>query len=443
MIAFAKLNVLPIFKQAAAKWSDDNALRLGAALAYYSVFSIAPLLVIAIAIAGWLFGHEAAQGLLAQQLHDLVGGKAAEGIEGMVQSANKPSTSVLAGIAGAVTLLLGASGVFGELKDALNKIWGVRAKPGQGVIKYVRERLLSFGMVLVIGFLLLVSLTLTTALAGLTSYLGSAFPFSKALLAALGFLVSYGIITLLFAAIFKILPDVKIRWRAVWIGAAVTGLLFEIGKFLLGFYLGRESTASAYGAAASAILLLLWVYYASLILFFGAEFTQVYARASGEELEPADNAEPVMTAGGAREVISPTTAKQSEEALEFQPLKESPRLILGIPGPMEAKKEPPTSVAGFIEAKPVTVLLSAMGGGLTVGLLLRQLEGDPRLSPREHIKVGSKALALAGAAAAATYFSRMKSKTEDSLEKLDLPKGAAALAGQIRTWVRSQLRRLH
>lgn len=444
MIAKPKPTIFGIFKQAVTQWSEDNALRLSAALAYYSIFSIAPLLIIAVAIAGRLFGEEAAQGLLARQLHDLVGSKAAEGIEGMIQSANKPASSVWAGIMGTITLLLGASGIFGQLKDALNTIWEVRAKPGQGVMKYVRERLLSFGMVLVIGFILLVSLTLTTALAGLTSYLGSAFPLSKTLVAILGFTLSYGVNTLLFAAIFKILPDAKVRWREVWIGAAVTGLLFELGKFLLGFYLGRESTASAYGAATSVVLLLLWVYYASLILLFGAEFTQVYAQATGSQIEPAENAEPVTAEARAQQGLDPATAVPSGGGLCVQtgPVKESPRLILGLVTSQAEPSEPPTPLGEFIQANSAAVLVSAVGGGLVAGLILRQFEGSAPLSPGDQVRAGTKALALAGAAAAATYLSRVKSKAKDSMEHMDVPHGVSVAEKYISKFVGSKLRQL-
>ncbi len=444
VITKPKLAIFALLKQAATQWSEDNALRLSAALAYYSIFSIAPLLVIAVAISGRLFGQEAAQGLLARQLHDLVGSKAAEGIEGMVQSANKPANSVVAGIMGTVTLLLGASGIFGELKDALNTIWKVKAKPGQGVMKYVRERLLSFGMVLVIGFIMLVSLTLTTALAGLTAYLGSAFPFSKTLVAIFGFALSYGVATLLFAAIFKILPDAKVRWREVWIGAAVTGLLFEIGKFLLGFYLGRESTASAYGAATSAVLLLLWVYYASLILLFGAEFTQVYAQATGSRIEPAANAEPVTAESRAQQGLEPQAAARSDTDISMRnaPVKESPRLVLGLISSNVQPSEPPTPLREFIQANPAAILVSAVGGGLVAGMILRQFEGRTILSPGDQVKMGAKALALAGAAAAAAYLTRLKSKTKDSFENLDVHHGISVGKNYLSNFVHSKLRQL-
>lgn len=444
MITKPKPSIFGIFKQAVTQWSEDNALRLSAALAYYSIFSIAPLLVIAVAIAGRLFGEEAAQGLLARQLHDLMGSKAAEGIEGMIQSANKPASSVLAGIMGTITLLLGASGIFGQLKDALNTIWKVKAKPGQGVMKYVRERLLSFGMVLVIGFLLLVSLTLTTALAGLTSYLGSAFPLSKTLVAILGFALSYGVSTLLFAAIFKILPDAKVRWREVWIGAATTGLLFEIGKFLLGFYLGRESTASAYGAATSAVLLLLWVYYASLILLFGAEFTQAYALATGSRIEPAANAEPVTAEARAKQGLEPATATRSTSDIRVSngPVRESPRLVLGLISSDIEPPKPATPFDKFIRANPAAVLVSSVGGGLVAGIILRQFEGRTPLSPGDQIKMGTKALALAGAAAAATYLSRVKSKTKDSIENMDVHHGVSVVKSYLTKFAHSKLRQL-
>lgn len=446
MVPKTKSTYLAILKQAATQWSDDNALRLSAALAYYSIFSIAPLLVIVVAISGRLFGPEAAQGLLSQQLHDLVGSKAAEGIEGMVQSANKPASSLVAGIMGAVTLLLGASGVFGELKDALNTIWKVKAKPGQGIMKYVRERLLSFGMVLVIGLLLLISLTLTTALAGATAYFGSAFPLSSTLVAILGFALSYGVITLLFAAIFKILPDAKVRWKEVWIGAAVTGLLFEIGKFLLGFYLARESTASAYGAATSVVLLLLWVYYATLILLFGAEFTQAYALATGSKIEPAGNAEPVTAETRLQQGLEPVSAApfHGDTSALDGPAKEHPRMVLGLVAPKIEPVETPGPVGRFIAANPAVVMVGSLGGGLIAGLVLRQFEGRPTLSPADQIRTGTKALALAGAAAAATYLSRAKTRAEDSAHSnnMDIQRGLSIVTRYIGRFARSKLRKL-
>jgi membrane protein len=286
-------------------WSEDNALRLSAALAYYSIFSIAPLLVIAISIAGLVLGEEAVRGQLGPQLQGYIGAQAAEGVQALIKSASKPADSWMGAVAGFVTLLLGASGVFGQLKDALNTIWEVKVVSGSGVWRFIRDRLLSFGMVLVIGFLLLTSLLLTTTLAALSGYIERIIGLPAILSGAIGFVVAFGVVTLLFAFIFKVLPDAQVEWRNVWIGAAVTALLFEIGKFALGFYLGRESTVSSFGAAGSVVLLLLWVYYASCILLFGAEFTQVYARETGHDIRPAPNALPVTAEARAQQGLAP------------------------------------------------------------------------------------------------------------------------------------------
>lgn len=417
-----------LLKQAATDWVEDNALRLSAALSYYSIFSIAPLLVIAIAIAGRVLGPEAAQGLLHDQLTALVGAKGAQGIEGMVQSASKPSSSVIAGIMGVITLLVGASGVFGQLKDALNTIWEVEAKPGQGIGKFIRERLLSFGMVLVIGFLLLVSLLLTTALSGLTKYVGSALPMSHALMGVVSSVTSFGVVTVLFASIFKVLPDAEIRWRHVWIGAAFTALLFEIGKALLAWYLGRESTQSAYGAATSAVLVLLWVYYASLILLFGAEFTQVYARAHGHQIEPSKNAQRAATAKPPKEPIpmtnqpastshSSTHLSDAEGPEQRGPRKESARLTVG---PDLNRPSEPTNE--FIERNAVPLVLGAIGGGLLLGILLRRGEVGAELTPGQQVRNGSRALFLGAVAATVAAFSKWSKQAKKEFKPAKLRK---------------------
>ncbi len=271
---------------------QDRALNLSAALAYYSIFSIAPLLIIAISIAGLAFGAEAVQGKLDEQLKTYVGPEAAAGVQSLVKGASKTSHGWIGATVGFVTLLLGASGVFGQLKEALNTVWGVKTKPGAGVWAVVRERLLSFGMVLVMGFLLLVSLLLTSAVAFLSSTLNSALGISGAFAALATFVSSFAVVTVLFALIFKVLPDAEIEWKDVWIGAVATAVLFEVGKFGLSFYLGREAASSSYGAAGSVVLLLLWVYYSSCILLLGAEFTSVYAEARGHAVAPSENAEP-------------------------------------------------------------------------------------------------------------------------------------------------------
>jgi membrane protein len=285
---------LKLFSDTLQNWVEDKALRLSAALAYYSVFSIAPILIIAMGIAGLVCGTEAVEGQLKEQLQAIVGSQAAGAVQSMVKSAAKPEQGWVATVTGFVVVLIGASGFFGQLKDALNTIWEVKPKEGLHIGDLVRERLLSFGMVLVIAFLLLTSLMLSTAIAALNQYLGSIAGISAEVWAVVAFFVSLGLVTVLFALIFKILPDAKVRWRNVWVGAVVTALLFEMGKFGLSYYLGRESTASSYGTAASVVLLLLWVYYASCILLFGAEFTQVYSRWDTGRAECAENAEPVL-----------------------------------------------------------------------------------------------------------------------------------------------------
>ena len=270
---------------------EDQASTLGAALAYYTVFSLAPLLIIAIAMAGLVFGQEAAQGQIFEQLRGLLGEASAKAMQDMVQDANaKPATGVVATLIGVVTLLFGASGVFGQLQTSLNAIWDVEPKPGRGILGLVRDRILSFGFILVVGFLLLVSLLLTAAVALVAQWFGGMLPAMETLAQILNFVVSLAVITLLFAMIFKFLPDAKIAWHDVWIGAFITALLFTVGKLALGLYLGKSGVGSSYGAAGSLIVLLLWVYYSSQILFFGAEFTQVYANRFGSHVAPADNA---------------------------------------------------------------------------------------------------------------------------------------------------------
>ncbi len=284
-----------LVRQTFADFIEDKALRLSAALAYYSGFSIAPLLVITIGIGGWVLGYEAVTGQLYDQMRQYVGQRGAEAIQSMVESAAKPAHGIVATVVGFVTLMLGASGVFAALKDALNTIWEVKVKPRAGWRGMIRDRFLNFGMVLVICFLLLVSLLLSAAIAGLNHALESALHIPAFVWAILAMVLSLGVVSTLFALIFKVLPDVKIQWKDVWIGAVVTGLLFEIGKTALGWYLGRESMADAYGAAGSVVLVLLWVYYTSCILFLGAEFTQIYAQARGRQIEPAANAELVSS----------------------------------------------------------------------------------------------------------------------------------------------------
>jgi membrane protein len=284
-----------LVKESFKEWKEDGALDLGAALAYYTIFSIAPMLLVVVAVAGWVWGREAVQGQLVGQMQGLLGTQGAEAIQGMIANAGKQGSSgLVATIVGLATTLFGATGVFVQLQNALNRIWDVEPKPGGGVWGFVKNRLLSFGMLLGIGFLLLVSLVLSAAMGSIDRWAEGLGGAGQVLARILSFGVSFAVITLLFAMIYKFLPDVKIAWRDVVIGAAVTALLFTIGKLLIGLYLSKSSVASGYGAAGSLVVLLLWTYYSAQIVFLGAEFTQVYASRYGSRIEPAENAVPVV-----------------------------------------------------------------------------------------------------------------------------------------------------
>jgi membrane protein len=278
--------IFKLLQETFQEWQEDKASQLAAALAYYTIFSITPLLIIAIAIAGSIFGRDAARGEIVGQIQGLVGKQGAEVIEVGLNNASQPELSNIASLISISLLLLGASGVFAQLQDALNSIWNVKPKPGTGLWDLIRKRLLSFGMVLAIGFLLLVSLIISAALSGLSNYRINVLPGFDLFWQILNFVISFGFITLLFALMYKYLPDVKITWRDVSIGATITALLFTIGKYILGLYLGAGSFGSAYGAAGSLVIFLVWVYYSAQILLFGAEFTQVYARRYGSQIRP-------------------------------------------------------------------------------------------------------------------------------------------------------------
>jgi membrane protein len=270
--------VSSLLGETCSEWYNDRAPRLGAALAYYTVFALAPGLILIISLAGVLLGEEAAQGQIISQVEDLAGEAGAEAVRAAIDSARHAGNSVLATGLGAVTLLFGLWGVFGELQDALNSIWGVRGRSGGGVIGAIKRRFWSFTMVVGIGFLLLISLAASAWLAALGKFFAGLLPLPAAMMETANALLSFVVITFMFAVIYKLLPDVKIAWRNVWTGAAVTAMLFTIGKTLIGLYLGRSTVASVYGAAGSLIVMLLWVYYSAQVVFFGAEFTKVYAR---------------------------------------------------------------------------------------------------------------------------------------------------------------------
>jgi membrane protein len=291
---------LTLLRDAGKHWLNAKAPRLGAALAFYAVISLAPLLMLVMNLAALLFGQDAAAGQLADEIRDTVGAEVAQALQDMIREANRPFTGTWHAIVGLLVLLFGASGVFVELQDAMNTIWQVTPKPGRGVLGIIRDRFLSFTILMGACFLLLASLVATAVLAAL-SRLGtlSGLPGGAGLWEGLNFVVSFVVITLLFALIFKVLPDARVRWKDVWIGAASTALLFTLGKLALGFYLTHGSVTTGYGAAGSLVIVLLWDYYAAQILLFGATFTRSYAERHGSGVVPAANAVPLTAQGRA------------------------------------------------------------------------------------------------------------------------------------------------
>ncbi len=285
-----------------SSWSEDKVSRLSASLAYYTILSAAPLVVIVLSIAGLVFGREAVQGEIVGQVRGAVGEDGARAIQTMIAHASDPSAGIGGTVVGIVILLIGASGVFAELQDSLNTIWGVQPKPGRGLWTILRERFLSFAMVLGTGFLLLVTMVVSAALAALTRVAGLS---AEGVVGqVLNTLISLVVISFLFAMIFKVLPDVKMSWRDVWVGAVATAVLFTAGKFLIGLYLGHAGIGSPYGAAGSLVVFVVWVYYSAQILFTGAELTKVYANRYGSHIRPADNAEPVTEEARAEQGLS-------------------------------------------------------------------------------------------------------------------------------------------
>ena len=294
-----------LVKDTFVQWSEDNPFQLAAALAYYTLFSMAPLLLIAIAVAGLVFGREVSQNQIIGVIEDLVGVQSARAIQAIIESAGqRPDSGFFASAIGMIFLLLGAGGVVGQLQNSLNAIWRVVPKTGRGIMGFLQDRLVSYSMVLSVGFLLLVSLVISAVLTAVSGIVGGFLPISAATAHILDLVVSFVFITLLFAIIYKFVPDVQIAWRDVWIGAATTSLLFSVGKFLIGFYLGHSTVTSIYGAAGSLVTLLLWVYYSSLMFFFGAELTQVYATRYGSKVTSAKNAQNPRPASESQKIPS-------------------------------------------------------------------------------------------------------------------------------------------
>jgi len=278
-------------------WIDDFAPSMGAALAYYTLFSIAPLLIIVIAIAGLVFGQDAARGEIVAQIQGLIGRDGAMAVQGLLKSTSEPAQGIVAIIISTIMLIIGATTVFAELQSDLDRIWNVPSAAKQmGILIMLRTRLLSFGLVLGLGFLLVVSLVVGAAIAAIGKWWNGFFAGWEALFQAIDFCISFAISTVLFAMIYKFMPRARIAWRDVWIGAAVTALLFEVGKFLIGLYLGKTSVASGFGAAGSLVVLLVWVYFAAQIFLLGAEFTWAYAHERGSKAEQSgQQQEPVVS----------------------------------------------------------------------------------------------------------------------------------------------------
>lgn len=280
-----------LLKETVFEWSADNASRLSAALAYYTVFSLAPLLVIVLGLIGWIFGGRVDGGQVMQGMENILGPEAASLMTSIVQNASRPGRGFVAQAISVVVLLVGASGVFYELHASLNTIWDVQRK-STGIMGTIKSRLPSFLLIFVVGFLLLVAIAAGSAVSAFGPVLARVLPGTAYVLQAANSVISFGIIGLLFAVVYKILPDAEIRWSDVWVGAGVTSLLFAIGKFAIGLYLARSRMNSLYGAAGSLIVFLAFVYYSAQIFFFGAEFTQIYANKYGSRIVPSDQAEP-------------------------------------------------------------------------------------------------------------------------------------------------------
>lgn len=342
IICFMAVNpksIWNLLKASVSAWSEDKSPRLGAALSFYTIFAMPPLFMIAIFIASLVFDAESVRTQMFSEVGGLIGKKSAEAIQAAMAAQYDTHKGLMASVIAIGTLIITATGLFIELQDALNTIWRVETKPGHGVMGFIRIRLMSFAMVVGIGFLLLVSLIVSAGLAAATKYISGLLPAIGAVSEISSDVVSFAVITVLFAMIFKVLPDVRIAWRDVWVGGAVTSLLFTGGKFLLGWYLGRSTTISAYGAAGSVVLILLWVYYSAQILFFGAEITKVYARRFGAHVHPAPyaqwlepqkpNPQPDAKEKPGKRNLEPRTARQTRLMTELKEEVEALRQVVG------------------------------------------------------------------------------------------------------------------
>lgn len=282
---------LSLFRETFKEYFADGAPRLGAALAFYTIFSLPALLILVIAVAGLAFGVEAAQGQIVDEVRGFIGEDSATTLQTVIESARRPESGIIATIVGLITLLIGATGVFGELEDALNIVWNVKKQGGFNLLGLIKSRFLSFSLILGTGFLLLVSLVVSAGIAAFGKYSSQLFPDTEALLQIASTVIGLAVVTVLFAMIYKILPKVKVAWKDVWIGAFLATLLFTLGKSLIALYIGKSGVASTYGAAGSLVVILIWVYFSAQVFLLGAEFTQVYSRRHGSRKDsPAKTA---------------------------------------------------------------------------------------------------------------------------------------------------------
>lgn len=373
-----------ILKETVREFGEDKASRLAAALAYYTVFSLTPLLVIVIGVAGLLVSTTQVQETIIQQVQSMAGADTAQTVNEMLTNFNRPGGGIITIVVGVVTLILGATGVFGQLHDALNTIWEVQPKANRGILGMLKDRFLSFTMVLGLGFLLLVSLVITTGLSAVGTFFGNLLPLGEWFWQIVNLIISVGVITLLFALIFQVLPDVDIAWKDVWIGALFTSILFNIGKFVLSYYLGTAAVTSGYGAAGSLIVILLWVYYSSQILFLGAEFTQVYARRFGSKITANQTAYPLTETDRAQQGI-PRRAQPLRNVQEAMipivgqpPLRASSKSTEGEPRRERIRYEPPNPAA----VVPV-IALGATAGAVTLVKITRKIIDTVQARPKQ------------------------------------------------------------
>jgi membrane protein len=372
----------PTLKETVTDWQDDKAPKLAAALAYYTVISLAPLLVITIKLVGLVFRNEPEHSV-EQQFSGLTGGVGSDTIADIVKHAGQEGSGTIATIMSIAVLLFGASGVFGELQDSLNTIWEVKPKPNRGFMGVIRDRFLSLTMVLGIAFLFMISLATSTAIGAISGGLiERVLSADSTLVKVFGFtldlLLSTGVVILLFAAIYRFLPDVRIAWRDVWTGAIITGLLFQLGKYALTIYFNHSSTASAYGAAGSLIALLVWLYYSAQILFFGAEFTQVYARKYGSGIEPTANAQPVTDQERANLGVAPGIRSEIEPKPARAPVH-APRLTT-----YRAPRRQTLSIRSVVMGAS-GLALSAFAGAAALYAIWRQQSPQPADSIAERL----------------------------------------------------------